>query len=88
MKKAVNRRTAAKYGRWMAVLLAVVLLAVSPATVNAADGYIATWKEYQASSGKPDDYKWTWNDVADAMDAVLERGKELYEAGDTQAAYK
>ena len=88
MKKAVNRRTAAKYGRWLAVLLAVVLLAVSPVTVNAADGYIATWKEYQASSGKPDDYKWTWNDVADAMDAVLERGKELYEAGDTQAAYK
>lgn len=70
------------------VLMAAALLAAPLMQVNAADGYIAKWKEYQAASDKPEDYAWTWNEVVDAMDAVLDRGKELYAAGDTQAAYK
>jgi len=71
-----------------AFVLAVALAFAPVMQVKADTEYIKTWKEYQEASGKPDDYKWTWNDVTDAMDAVLDAGKEMYAAGDTKGAYK
>ena len=89
----MNKKQNGKYfgkikGHLLIALMAVALIVSPLMQVNAADGYIAKWKEYQAASGKPEDYAWTWNEVVDAMDAVLDYGKELYAAGDTQAAYK
>ena len=52
-------------------------------TVKAEGNYYATWKEYKAS-GAP---SVTWDNVADAMDAVFEKAKELYKAGDSKGAY-
>nr|WP_315104039.1 FTR1 family protein [uncultured Catonella sp.] len=52
-------------------------------TAKAEEGYYATWKEYKAS-GAPSA---TWDDVANAMDNVFERAKELYKAGDSKGAY-
>ena len=88
MKKSGNKTVAVRLKKVLTVMMAIVLLLVPSVQVKAADGYIAKWKDYQAASGKPDDYAWTWNEVVDAMDAVLDCGKELYEEGDTQAAYK
>ena len=86
--KTDNTKTYEKIRRFLAIMMVAICMLAPSIQVNAADGYIAKWKEYQAASGKPDGYTWTWNEVVDAMDAVLDRGKELYAAGDTQAAYK
>ena len=50
----------------------------------AANGeYIATWADYKDQGGKAD----TWNDVANAMDAVFTAADELYQAGDAEGAF-
>ena len=53
--------------------------------VKAEEGYYATWKEYKEKSGQPTK---TWNNVADAMDKVFAKAKELYAAGDAKGAYE
>ncbi|MDR2648282.1 MAG: FTR1 family iron permease [Clostridiales bacterium] len=68
----------------MAVTLAAAILFFPRTAAYAAtDDYYATWDEYKASGQSAI----TWNDVADAMDAVFERGKELFAAGDMTGAY-
>lgn len=76
----IGKRT----GRKLLSLLAVCMLILSMSmTVRADEAYYATWKEYQAS-GQPSG---TWNDVANAMDKVIDKGKELYAQGDSKGAY-
>ena len=66
------------------VVLFVFLASFGFGTVAKAEGeYYATWKEYK-ESGAP---AATWDDVANAMDNVFERAKELYKAGDSKGAY-
>lgn len=68
----------------ISVLLFVFLAGFSFVNVVKAEGeYYATWKEYKAS-GAPSA---TWDNVADAMDAVFEHAKELYKSGDSKGAY-
>ncbi len=68
-----------------AILTMMLLAAVFSTTqiAYAAESYYSTWDEYK-ESGQPAS---TWNDVADAMDAVFERAKELYAEGDAAGAY-
>ena len=65
-------------------LLMAVFLCQYTVTALADTEYIATWKEYVAT-GAPSA---TWNDVANAIDAVLEAGKELYAQGNAEEATK
>ena len=69
------------------VLIAALLIAFSSfICVNgyAASDYIATWADYKEAGGAAA----TWNDVAAAMDAVLDAADELYQSGDADGAYK
>lgn len=68
-----------------AVMFIAFATMLSGVTAFAADDgeYYATWDEYKAS-GQP--YS-TWNNVADAMDAVFDHALELYKAGDAEGAY-
>lgn len=69
----------------MSLLSVVLLLTISLGikTEARADKYFATWKEYQ-KSGAPSK---TWEDVANAIDKVLNTAKEKYKAGDGKGAY-
>lgn len=70
----------------MAVLLfAIVATMILPNRAFADESYYATWDEYQTGTGLEGA---TWNDVVDAMDAVIATAVEAYEAGDADAAYK
>lgn len=64
-------------------IMAFCLLAYMTQTVHGEEAYYATWAEYK-ESGKPAS---TWNDVADAMETVLDKSKEYYGVGDAKAAY-
>lgn len=52
-------------------------------TAHADTTYIATWDEWEEAGNQAA----TWNDVADAMDLVLNASKELYAGGDSDGAY-
>lgn len=62
--------------------LSVMLFGARP--VLADDPYFKTWDAYKESGAAAV----TWNDVAAAMDLVLNYGKEAYAGGDADAAYK
>ncbi len=68
----------------VAIMLAFSLFVpqVSYAEVDTTD-YYSTWSEYK-ESGQP--YS-TWNNVADAMDAVFDKAIEYFEEGDMTSAY-
>ena len=66
----------------LAILTLMLVLTV--ALAEEATTVYTTWADYKAS-GAPTS---TWNDVVDAMDALLDYGKELYASGDTDGAYK
>ncbi len=71
--------------RILSFLMAVVTASFLMSAFTFADeAYIKTWDDYKAS-GAP---AATWNDVADAMSAVLDAGKTAYEGGDADLAYK
>ena len=63
--------------------IACILSCFGQLAVSAAGEYIATWEEYK-QTGAPSG---TWNDVANAMDAVLTAADELYQAGDAKNAH-
>lgn len=69
---------------FIVVLLALFLLI--PQAAFADTNYLATWEEYKATLDESETI--TWNTVADAMDIVFDAGKELYEQGDADGAYK
>ncbi len=67
------------------MVLALSAMVLIPTTSAYADDdvYYATWDEYK-ESGNPTS---TWNDVADAMDAVFDKAVEYFAAGDMDSAY-
>lgn len=73
-----------KYPRYLfAALAAAFVLCFAGFSASAATDFYPSWDEYKAS-GKPTE---TWNDVANAIDSVLEASYELYAAGDQENAY-
>lgn len=66
-----------------ALTLLFLLLHLTGLRAFAVD-YYPTWDEYKAA-GQPTG---TWNNVADAIDTVLEASYELYAAGDQENAYQ
>ncbi|MBE6875689.1 MAG: NINE protein [Ruminococcus sp.] len=60
-----------------------LLFCFSGLTASAAGEYIATWDEYKNSGGASS----SWNDVANAMDDVLEAADVLYQSGDATGAH-
>lgn len=76
--------------RFAAVLLAVFLLALAafPLAVNAAEPeFYRTWEEAQPVYF-PDSEKTNMNEVAYAIDKVLEAGRAYLESGDYDKAYE
>ena len=65
-------------------LLACMCVLSIPAVARAEEEYYATWDAYQTGTGLQNA---TWNDVVDAMDAVLDNAVSLFESGDLKAAY-
>lgn len=62
----------------------ILLLSMgSFAWADETEAYYATWTDYQ-ESGQPST---TWNDVAAAMDVVIDRARAKFEEGDLDAAY-
>jgi len=68
------------------LLLIVMCLTVTffPHRALADDTYYSTWEEYQTGTSLEGA---TWNQVADAMDLVLDAGVAQFEAGDMKAAW-
>ena len=68
------------------ILLIVMCLTVTffPHSAFADETYYATWDEYQTGEGLESA---TWNQVADAMDQVLDAGIAAFESGDMKAAW-
>ena len=63
----------------------LVIMMVCPMRAQADDyTYIRTYDEFQSQY----DGEITWNVVADAMDDVIDAGRDYYAAGDTKMAYK
>ena len=71
-------------GAFAAVILALLLMLSQGMQAFAVTDYITSWNDWKAA-GKPSS---TWNDVADAMDQCFSASASLYEAGDTDSAYK
>ena len=70
-----------------AALLAVLMFAalLPTAALAAETETYKTWAEYMEAHGVT---SWNWNDAADAIDTVIDRAVELYEAGDAAEAYE
>ncbi len=81
MKSCASSRLWKRISLMLVLLLALVCAMQS--VLAESDTYYSTWAEYQAS-GQPSS---TWNNVADAMDAVFDQGIALFEAGDYKGAY-
>lgn len=81
MYSAKLRRRLGQLGAALAVML-FMLLQMTGFSAFATDFY-PSWEEYKASGGAAS----SWNDVANAIDAVLEASYANYEAGDQENAY-
>ena len=68
----------------LAVMMTLIMGTMAGAVYAEDSPYAATWDDYKAT-GAPAS---TWNDVVDAMELVLDYGKEAYADGDADAAYK
>lgn len=68
----------------LAVMMTLIIGTMAGAVYAEDSPYAATWNDYKAT-GAPAS---TWNDVVDAMEPVLDYGKEAYASGDADAAYK
>ncbi len=64
------------------IMLIFIMSGLCGLTASAAE-YIATWDEYKNAGGSAG----TWNDVANAMDDVLEAADQLYQSGDAKGAH-
>ena len=74
------RKIVRQLGAGLAAML--ILLLHLGFSVSAAE-YYGSWDEYKAAGGAAN----SWNDVASAIDAVLEASYEMYAAGDQENAY-
>ncbi len=79
--KSIKRTLGA---RFLVLLTALSMLVLGARSVAADTEYLATWDEWKASGAAAV----TWNDVAAAMDTVIDAAEEMYAAGDADGAYK
>lgn len=70
------------YRKLAAVLLAIAMLIVMP-VIAIADTYYSTWNDYASANSLSD---FTFNDVVDGMDVVLQAAVDSYKSGDTDTA--
>ncbi len=70
---------------WSSVFALIILTLSLPVMAMADDAYYKTWAEYMEANNIT---SWNWNDAADAIDIVINRAVELYEAGDQTEAYE
>ncbi len=74
--------------KWIVtVFVALLFLQIFPLFTATAKGdvqYYEKWPDYEAANNIQNV---TWNNVADAMDQVLDAAIEAYEKGDSKAAY-
>ena len=67
-------------------VLVLILLFMLPGAVLAEEAkYYKTWEEYSAANGLEER---NWHEVADAIDVLIGRVEELYEAGEKKDAYE
>jgi high-affinity iron transporter len=76
--------------RRMVIVLAAIAFMTSQfgIKVRAADtDYVDNWEDYAATNGYSTTYgEYTWSQVVDGVEQVLEAGKALFQAGDYDAA--
>jgi high-affinity iron transporter len=72
----------------IALVMVALMTVQSGADVQAADmGYTDNWDAYAAENGYSTVYgEYTWNQVVDGVEQVLEAGKELFQSGDYEGA--
>ena len=71
---------------YTSMALTVLIISILSTTAFAVtQQYYKTWEEY-AEANEIDSRN--WHIVADAVDIIIERAAELYEAGDTKEAYE
>jgi high-affinity iron transporter len=78
-----------KLFKWVvAVLMIATLITSGLVAVNAAEtDYVDNWDDYAANNGYSTTYgDYTWTQVVDGIEQVLEAGKELFQAGEYDAA--
>ena len=80
MSNPVSRRILCAFA---AMLMTLLLLSPAAVRVHAEISYYPTWEEYKAD-GNPAS---SWNDVADAIDSLLEASYAYYEQDDKENAY-
>ena len=67
-----------------ALMTALLLIGGCGLTASAEGAYVQSWEDYKADGGATG----TWQNVADAIDDVLETSYRLYVGGDQQTAYE
>jgi high-affinity iron transporter len=75
--------------KWVvAVLMIATFITSQFAVVSAADtDYVDNWDDYAANNGYSTTYgDYTWTQVVDGIEQVLEAGKALFQAGEYDAA--
>ena len=72
-----------KIKRYLIPILLIGMLIAAPRAAF-ADEYYSTWQEYAAANGKTETF--TYNEVVDGMEAVLDYAAASYESCDTDAA--
>ena len=73
----------ARFKRQVLPVLLVALLLFAPQTIQAKTTYYSTWSEYASANSITD---FTYNEVVDAMDEVLDEAVSAYKSGDTDKA--
>ncbi|MBR1470837.1 MAG: FTR1 family iron permease [Lachnospiraceae bacterium] len=73
-----------KTGRYIAAFMLILGLVFAAAVITAdAEDVYPSWTEYKEAKGLS---TYTWNEVTDAIEAVLEEALAAYQAGDTDTA--
>ena len=67
-----------------ALMTALLLIGGCGLTASAEGAYVQSWEDYKAGGGATG----TWQNVADAIDDVLETSYRLYVGGDQETAYE
>ncbi len=73
----------ARFKRQVLPVLLVALLLFAPQTIQAKTTYYSTWSEYASANSITD---FTYNEVVDAMDEVLDEAVSAYKSGDADKA--
>ena len=73
----------ARFKRHVLPVLLVALLLFAPQTIQAKTTYYSTWTEYTEANNIT---TFTYNDVVDAMEDVMDAAVSAYKSGDSERA--